>query len=85
LQEVRWQPTAEQDGTNTWSLATLKQALRKDTDGLPEISTERKWVILQEAGYRWQKSRSWCETGQPTRKRNRVVVTVFDPDATPKK
>jgi hypothetical protein len=42
-------------------------------------------VILQESGYRWQKSRSWCETGQAGRKRKRGVVTILDPDATPKK
>jgi transposase len=85
LQEARRQPTAEQDGTNTWSLATLQQALRKATDGLAEISTERIWVILQEAGFRWQKSRTWCETGQVARKRKRGVVTVTDPNAGQKK
>ena len=57
----------------------------ESTRWIAVISTERIWVILQEAGYRWQKSRSWCETGQAARKRKRGVVTVFDPDATPKK
>lgn len=85
LREARRQPTAEQDGTNTWSLTTLQQALRKAADGLPEISTERIWVILQEAGFRWQKSRTWCEIGQVARKRKRGVVTVTDPDAGQKK
>ncbi len=85
LAEFRRRPDPEKDGTNTWSLTTLQKALRKAEDGLPEISTERIWVILQEAGYRWQKSRSWCETGQVARKRKRGVVTVVDPDATPKK
>jgi transposase len=85
LAEARRQPDPEKDGTKTWSLTTLQKALRKAPDGLPSISTERIWVILQEAGYRWQKSRSWCETGQAARKRKRGVVTVFDPDATPKK
>jgi transposase len=85
LAEVRRQPDPEKDGTNTWSLTTLQKALRKAEDGLPEISTERIWVILQEAGFRWQKLRSWCETGQAARKRKRGVVTVVDPDATPKK
>ena len=85
LQEMRRQPDVEQDGTNTWSLTTLQKALRKAEDGLAEISTERIWVILQEAGFRWQKSRSWCETGQVARKRKRGVVTILDPDATPKK
>lgn len=85
LQEVRRQPSAEQDGTNTWSLTTLQQTLRKAADGLPEISTERIWVILQEAGFRWQKSRTWCETGQVARKRKRGIVNVTDPDAGQKK
>ncbi len=85
LTEVRRKPEPEKDGTNTWSLTALQKALRKAEDGLPEISTERIWVILQEAGFRWQKSRSWCETGQVVRKRKRGVVMVSDPDATPKK
>ncbi len=85
LVEVRRQPDPEKDGTNTWSLTTLQKALRKAPDGLPYISTERIWVILQEAGFRWQKSRSWCETGQVARKRKRGRVTVIDPDAVRKK
>ena len=85
LAEVKRQPDPEKDGTHSWSLTTLQKALRKAEDGLPEISTERIWVILQESGYRWQKSRSWCETGEVARKRKRGVVTVVDPDATPKK
>jgi transposase len=85
LAEVRRQPDPEKDGTNTWSLTTLQKAIRKAPDGLPKISTERIWVILQEAGFRWQKSRTWCETGQVERKRKQGVVTVTDPEATPKK
>ena len=85
LTEARRQPDPEKDGTNTWSLKTLQKALHKAPDGLSEISTERIWVILKEAGFRWQKSRSWCETGQAIRKRKSGVVTVVDPDATPKK
>lgn len=85
LAEARRQPEAEQDGTNTWSLTTLQKVLQKAPDGLPTISTERIWVILQEAGFRWQKSRSWCETGQVERKRKQGVVTVIDPDTTQKK
>src|SRR3972149_9448847 len=85
LAEARHPPDPEKDGTHTWSLTTLQKALQKAPDGLPTISTERIWVILQEAGVRWQKSRSWCETGQVARERERGVVTVLDPDATPKK
>ncbi|MBE3115993.1 helix-turn-helix domain-containing protein [Candidatus Bathyarchaeota archaeon] len=85
LTEARRQPDPEKDGTNTWSLTTLQKALHKAPEGLANISRERIWVILQEAGFRWQKSRSWCETGQVARKRKRGVVTVVDADATPKK
>jgi transposase len=85
LTEARRQPDPEKDGTNTWSLTTLQKSLQKAPDGLSDISTERIWVILQEAGFRWQKSRSWCETGQVVRKRKRGIETVVDPDATPKK
>jgi transposase len=80
-----WQvPDPAIDGTNTWSLTTLQKALRKAEDGLLEFSTERIWAILQEAGFRWQKSRSWCETGQVARKRKRGVVQVADPDTAKK-
>ncbi len=85
LAEVRRKPDAEKDGTNSWSLTTLQKALQQAPDGLPTISTERIWVILQEAGFRWQKSRTWCETGQVARKRKRGVVMVIDPDAAQKK
>jgi len=85
LHEARRTPEAAIDGTNTWSLTTLQAVLHKAEDGLPKISTERIWVILQEAGFRWQKSRTWCETGQTARKRKRGVVTVTDPDAVKKK
>lgn len=85
IAEARHQPDPEKDGTNTWSLTTLQKSLQKSPDGLPKISTERIWVILQEAGFRWQKSHTWCETGQVARKRKHGVVTVVDPDATPKK
>jgi len=63
----------------------LQKSLQKAPDGLSNISTERIWVILQEAGFRWQKTRSWCETGQVERKRKQGIETVVDPDAIPKK
>ena len=85
LAEARRQPDPEKEGTNTWSLNTLQKSLQKAVDGLTKISNERIWVILQEAGFRWQKSRTWCETGQAARKRKRGIVTVLDLDVTPKK
>ena len=37
--------------------------------------------MLHEAGLRWSKDRSWCETGTVRRKRKCGTVTVIDPDA----
>jgi hypothetical protein len=85
LREFRRPPDRQQDGTATWSLATLQRALRRAPDGLPTVST---WTILQtlhDAGYTWQRSRTWCHTGTVLRKRKAGVVEVTDPDATPKK
>lgn len=85
LHELRRQPDRELDGTATWSLTTLQRALRRAPDGLPGVST---WTILQTlrgAGYTWQQRRTWCPTGTAQRVRKSGVVTVVDPDATPKK
>ena len=86
LCEVRRQPDRAEDRTGTWSLQTLRQALRRAPDGLPGVSTATILHTLWEAGYRWQRDRSWCSTGTAKRKRRdgTVVVTV-DPDAAPKK
>jgi len=85
LAEFRRQPDAELDGTKTWSLKTLERSLRKVTDGLPEVSADTIRVVLHDAGYSWQKSRTWCQTGQVVRKRKRGKVVVTDPDAEAKK
>lgn len=85
LHELRREPDRELDGTATWSLTTLQRALRSAPDGLPNVST---WTILQtlwEAGYTWQQRRTWCPTGTAQRVRKSGMVTVVDPDATPKK
>jgi hypothetical protein len=84
LREVRRAPDREQDRTATWSLTTLQRALQRAPDGLPGIST---WTILQtlwDAGYGWQRSRTWCPTGTALRARKAGVVEVTDPDAAPK-
>ena len=39
LTEFERPPDREKDGTATWSLNTLQQALRRAPDGLPEVST----------------------------------------------
>jgi transposase len=85
LKEVRRKPLPEVDGTATWSLSILCQTLRKAPDGLPGVSEDTIRKVLLEAGYSWQKTRSWCETGQVVRKRKQGKVTVTDPDTMAKK
>jgi transposase len=63
VREFRRIPEREQDGTATWSLATLQRALRRAPDGLPHISTFTILQVLHDAGYTWQRTRTWCETG----------------------
>jgi transposase len=85
LTEFGRTPDREQDRTATWSLTTLQRALRRAPDGLPQVSTFTILHTLYEAGYSYQRTRTWCQTGMARRKRKRGVVTVTDPDATPKK
>lgn len=83
LAEVQRPPQRRQDGTATGSLTTLQRALRTAPDGWAPVSTYPIWGVLREAGWSWQRSRSWCPTGTTWRKRKRGVVRVHDPDATP--
>lgn len=85
LTEARRTPDREQDGTASWSLSTLQQALRRAVDGLPQVSTFTIWMTLRQAGWSWQQDRTWCDTGKVKRKRKDGIVEVVDPDATPKK
>lgn len=85
LAEFERQPDREKDGTVTWSLSTLQQALRHAADGLPNVSIYTIWCILRHAGWTWQKNRTWCQTGTVTRKRQGVAVEVTDPEAEAKK
>lgn len=86
LAEVRREPDREEDGTASWSLSTLRRALRGAPNGLPELSTYTIWKVLRESGFHWQRTRSWCETGKVKRKRKSgEVVEVTDPDAEAKK
>jgi hypothetical protein len=59
--------------------------LRAAPDGLPEVSTYTIWRTLREAGYTFQRTRTWCPTGTAVRKRKAGAVVVTDPDAGPKK
>ena len=85
LAEARRTPDREADGTATWSLMALRQALRTAPDGLPNVSTGTIRAVLIDAGWSWQRSRSWCQTGTAQRKRKRGIVTVIDPDGEAKK
>src|SRR5512146_1923861 len=83
--EARRTPERGRGGTAAWSLTTLQRALRQADDGLPHVSTYTIFMVLHEAGFTWQASQTWCETGKVKRKRKSGVVDVTDPDAEPKK
>ena len=85
LAEFERQPDREKDGTATWSLSILQRALHEATDELPNVSRGTIWHILRDAGWTWQKDRTWCKTGTVTRKRKGVAVEVTDPEAEGKK
>ncbi len=85
LAEARRTPEREADGTATWSLMTLRRALRTAPDGLPNVSAGTIRAVLIDAGWSWQRSRSWCQTGTAQRKRKSGIVTVIDPDGEAKK
>lgn len=83
---ARRQPTPAREGTATWSLTLLQRALRRHApQRFGRVSTYTLWAVLQEAGLRWGRTRSWCETGQARRKRKSGIVTVVDPDTEAKK
>jgi transposase len=86
LAEVARAPDRARDGTASWSLNTLRAVLRRAEDGLPGVSTYTIGRILHAAGFGWQKSRTWCETGVVMRKRKQGgQVRVTDPDAAVKR
>jgi hypothetical protein len=85
LKEFARVPDREQDGTASWSLSTLQQALRQAPDGLAKVSTYTLWQVLREARQSPQRVRTWCETGTVVRKRKSGTVLVTDPDTQAKK
>ena len=85
LAEARRTPEQEADQTATWSLTTLQRALRRAPDGLPQVSTYTIWRVLTEAGWSWQRTRTWRPTGQAVRRRKRGRAHLTDPDAEAKK
>jgi transposase len=85
LRAFERQPDLERDGTATGSLTTLQRALRAAEAGLPQVSTVTILKVLHEAGYRWQRDRSWSQTGQAVRQRKGGKVIITDPDTRAKK
>jgi transposase len=85
LAEARRTPDPQRDATATWSLMTLRDALRRAPDGLPHISTYTIGQVLHAAGFRWVAARTWCDTGTAVRRRRSGTVIVTDPDAEAKK
>src|SRR3954449_1240429 len=77
--EVARPPERARDGTATWSLVTLRDALRRAEDGLPGISTYTIGRALHAGGYSGRKGRSGGDTGGVARKRKpEGLVTVVD-------
>ena len=83
LTEVQRSPDRKADETGTWSLMTLRRALRKSD--LPHIGAETIRQVLHESGYRFQQTRTWCRTGYALRKRKSGTGTVYDPETPEKK
>ena len=80
--EVQREPDREQDQTATWSLLTLRRALRKQA--LPQVGASTIREVLHEAGYSYQRTRTWVRTGYALRKRKSGTVTTYD-EHTPEK
>lgn len=86
LQEARRTPDRKEDATATWSLTLLQRALRQASDGLPRVSTFTILHTLHEAGYTWQKDRTWCHTGRTLKKgKDGTVYQSEDPYTQEKK
>ena len=79
VQELGRVPDREQDQTATWSLMTLRNALRKEA--LPGVGVSTVREVMYEAGYRFGKTRTWCPTGTAIRVRKAGTVKVQDPKA----
>ncbi len=84
LQTVQRPPDRQVDGTATWSLKTLERTLRREL-GLPKLCAHTIHMVLLEAGYTYQQSRTWCPTGTAERVRKEGVVVVHDPQTQEKK
>jgi len=85
LHKAQSPPDRKRDGTATWSLSTLERSLRQEGRGLYKIGASTIRRVLHEAGYSYQRTRTWCPTGTAQRRRKEGVVSVIDPDTQVKK
>jgi transposase len=83
LDVLQQPPEREADQSATWSLTLLQRRLRGD--GLPQVSRDTIHQTLRQAGYTYQRTRTWCLTGTARRKRKAGTVTVVDPETEQKK
>ena len=83
LAELQRTPDRKEDQTATWSLLLLRGALRKEA--LPHIAKETIRQVLHEAGYSYQRTRTWVRTGYALRVRKSGTVTVYDVETPEKK
>ncbi len=81
--EVQREPDREHDQTGTWSLMLLREALRKES--LPQVGASTIREVLHEAGYRYQRTRTWVRTGYALRVRKSGTVTTYDAQTPEKK
>ena len=58
---------------------------RRLATGLPQVSRDTIHQTLRQAGYTYQRTRTWCPTGTARRKRKAGTVTVVDPETEQKK
>lgn len=79
LDTLQQAPERATDQSATWSLTLLQRRLR--ANGLEQVSRDTVHRTLRQAGYTWQRTRTWCPTGTARRKRKAGVVSVTDPAA----
>jgi transposase len=78
LDTLQESPQRATDQSATWSLTLLQRRLR--ASGLSQVSRDTVHRTLRQAGYSWQRTRTWCPTGTARRRRKAGVVTVTDPE-----
>lgn len=83
LERLRQPPERQRDATATWSLKLLERTLR--ATALPQVCANTIRTVLLEAGYSYQRTRTWCRTGTALRKRKSGTVLVEDPEREQKK